>query len=328
MSGKNARYGKVGVFAGGPSSEREISLRSGRAVYNALAQEGVDAVLLDVAGDICEKVRNNRLDVAFIALHGQFGEDGTVQKILEDMHLPYTGSDAGASRLALDKIASKAAFIRSGIKVPRYVAFEKDGYKIEDADRIGLPVVVKPYLEGSSIGLSIVRNKEDLDDAVKKAFEYGSKVLVEEYINGRELTIGILGDKPLPVIEIVTKENIYDYKAKYADPDTKYLVPAPIDDSVFRNAQELGLRTHRCLGCRCFSRIDMMMDSSGELFVLEANTIPGMTERSLLPKAAQAVGLSFGALCVTLVEDALARYSTAPSSGAGSKEMVSGGKAE
>lgn len=309
MNRTKTRYGKVGVLAGGPSSEREISLRSGKAVYNALIQEGIDAVLLDVADDVCEKVSDNRVSVAFIALHGQFGEDGTVQKMLEDMRVPYTGSDPKASRLALDKIASKAAFIRSGIRVPEYVAFGKDGYRIEDAYKLGLPVVVKPYLEGSSIGLSVVRDKDSLGSAVRKAFEYGSKVLIEEYINGRELTVGILGDKPLPVIEIVTKENVYDYKAKYTDPETRYLVPAPIDDRIAQNAQELGLRTHRSLGCRCFSRVDIMMDPSGGLFVLEVNTIPGMTERSLLPKAAQAAGLSFGALCVTLVEDALARWS-------------------
>jgi D-alanine-D-alanine ligase len=309
MSRIGSRYGKVGVLAGGPSSEREISLRSGKAVYNALTQEGIDAVLLDVSGDVREKVRDNKVDVAFIALHGQFGEDGTVQKMLEDMRVPYTGSDAKASKLALDKIESKAAFIRSGIKVPEYVAFDKGGHRIEDAYKLGLPVVVKPYLEGSSIGLSVVRDRDVLSSAVSKAFEYGSRVLVEEYINGRELTVGILGDKPLPVIEIVTKEKVYDYKAKYTDPETRYLVLAPIDVIISRNAQELGLRTHRSLGCRCFSRIDMMLDPSGDLFVLEANTIPGMTERSLLPKAAQAAGLSFGALCVTLVEDALARWS-------------------
>jgi len=300
-------YGRVGVLAGGPSNEREISLRSGKAVYNALVQEGIDAVLLDVTDDVKDRILENGVDVAFIALHGRFGEDGTVQKILEDMRLPYTGSGQEASRLALDKIASKEVFIKSGIRVPKYAAFEKDNFRAEDVCKLGFPVVVKPHLEGSSIGLSVVREKGGLDDAVKKAFEYGRKVLIEEYIDGRELTVGILGDKPLPVIEIVTKEKVYDYKAKYSDPETRYLVPAPIDAAISRKAQELGVLSHRALGCRCFSRIDMMMDGSGRLFVLEANTVPGMTERSLLPKAAQAAGLSFGRLCVTLVEDALAR---------------------
>ena len=301
-------FGKIGVLAGGPSSEREISLRSGNAVYKALRQEGIDAVLLDVAGDVKDAIKNNRVDVAFIALHGRFGEDGTVQRILDEMHVPYTGSGAEASQRALDKITAKEAFIASGIPVPKHVVFEKGSFKIEEADALGLPVVVKPHLEGSSIGLSVVREKEALCAAIMKAFEYGTKVLVEEYINGRELTVGVLADKALPVIEIVTRQKVYDYQAKYSDPETKYLVPAPIEKDVFAKAQELGVRSHQALGCRCFSRIDMMLDASGGLFVLEANTIPGMTERSLLPKAAQAAGLSFGRLCVKLVEDALVRW--------------------
>jgi D-alanine-D-alanine ligase len=252
-------------------------------------------------------VRHNGVDVAFIALHGQFGEDGTVQKALEEIGIPYTGSDPEASRLALDKIASKEIFMRSGIRVPRYAVFEEGRFRAEDVRKLGLPVVVKPHLEGSSIGLSVVREPKDLAGAVGKAFEYSSKVLIEEYINGRELTVGILNDEALPVIEIVTKDRVYDYKAKYADPETRYLVPAPIDADASVRAQEAGRLAHKALGCRCFSRIDMMMDLSGAIFVLEANTIPGMTERSLLPKAARAAGLSFSGLCVKLVEDALAR---------------------
>lgn len=325
MSRTKNRYGKVGIFAGGPSSERQISLRSGKAVYDALIDEGVEAVLLDAADGLRENVRTNNVEVAFIALHGQFGEDGTVQKIFEDMRLPYTGSGPEASRLALDKIASKAAFARSGIRSPKHISLEKSSHRVEDVYGLGLPVVVKPYLEGSSIGLSVVRDKGGLGSAIAKAFEYGSKVLVEEYIDGREFTVGILDDKPLPVIEIVTKDNVYDYHAKYSDPGTKYLVPAPIDDKLAQLAQELCLRTHRSLGCRCFSRVDIMMDHSGGLFVLEVNTIPGMTERSLLPKAARAAGLSFGALCVTLIEDALARWAPAPCSDAGSKKKVLSG---
>jgi D-alanine-D-alanine ligase len=317
-------YGRVGVLSGGPSSEREISLRSGKSVYSVLAQEGVDAVLLDISKDVSSLIKGNGIDVAFIALHGRFGEDGTVQNILEELNVPYTGSGPRASRLALDKVASKEVFIKSGIKVPRYVVLDKDSFNIKNARILGFPVVVKPYLEGSSIGLSVVREEGDLPAALDKAFEYGQRVLVEEYIYGRELTVGMLNDKPLPVIEIVTRDNIYDYKAKYSDPDTRYLVPAPVDESVSRRAQDIARRSHESLGCRCFSRIDMMMDSSGALFVLEANTIPGMTERSLLPKAAQAAGLSFGKLCVTLIEDALKRFS-APSPGAEVGEKVLGG---
>lgn len=301
------RYGRIGVLAGGPSSEREISLRSGKAVYEALIGEGVDAILIDVGDDIRDVVERNNLSVAFIALHGRFGEDGTIQSMLEIMGVPYTGSGAEASKLALDKVASKETFIRAGIRVPRYVVIEEGHRDIDRALELGMPLVVKPYLEGSSIGLSVVRQEDELESAVEKAFEYGSKVLIEEFINGRELTVGLFQDKPLPVIEIVTKDNFYDYRAKYSDPETRYLVPAPIEARLAAKAQEIAGLSHRALGCSCISRVDMMMDGSGEIYVLEANTIPGMTERSLLPKAAGAVGLSFGGLCVKLVEDAIER---------------------
>jgi len=307
MKAPKKGLGRVGVLAGGPSNERDISLRSGKAVHDALIGEGVDAVLLDVGSDIRNMIKREPIDVAFIALHGRFGEDGTVQNILESLGMPYTGSGVEASRLALDKIAAKQVFTDSMIPVPRHEVVSKTRYDADKISRLGLPVAVKPQFEGSSIGLSVVREKDALEAAIDKALEYDDNALVEEYIDGRELTVGILEDKALPVIEIVTKGKIYDYSAKYSDPETKYLVPAPISDAQSLKAQELGVRAHTALGCRCFSRIDMMMDSSGALFVLEANTIPGMTERSLLPKAAGAKGLNFGALCIILVKDALQR---------------------
>ncbi len=298
-------FGLIGVLAGGPSNEREISLRSGRAVHNAFLREGLRALLLDIRDDIDDIILNNPIDVAFIALHGRFGEDGTVQRILEDHNIPYTGSGVEASRLALDKIASKETFTRCSIPTPKYIVFEKGKFKIENADRLGFPVVVKPQFEGSSIGLSVVTEKSRLEKAVKKAFEYGEKIILEEYIDGKEITVGILDEKPLPVIEIVTKNKVYDYEAKYVDPETKYIVPAEIEADIYNKAQALGRRAHASLGCRCFSRVDMMLDRSGNIYVLEVNTIPGMTERSLLPKAASAFGLSFSQLCVKLIESAL-----------------------
>lgn len=301
------KIGRVGILAGGPSNERQVSLRSGKAVHAALTREGVDALFLDVCEDVKDVLEKNKIDVAFIALHGRFGEDGTVQKALEGLKIPYTGSGPKASKLALDKAGTKAVFERSEIPTPRYIIFEKDDFKIEDCYDLGFPMVVKPNLEGSSIGLSVVKDKGSLPAALDKAFKYGDLVLLEEYISGRELTVSILNDRPLPVIEIVTKDNIYDYEAKYNDPETKYLVPAPLDDETAKRARSLGKGAHLALGCRCFSRVDMMMDSSGGLFVLEVNTIPGMTERSLLPKAAEAIGLSFGKLCIILIEDALKR---------------------
>ena len=296
---------RVAVLAGGPSSEREISLRSGKAVHNALLQEGVDAFFVDVRDNIYDIIKSEHMDVVFLALHGKFGEDGTVQKILDSADIRYTGSGADASRIALDKIASKEIFIKNGIPTPKYVVAKKGKSNIKKLSSIKLPVVVKPQFEGSSIGLTVVREDRELEGALAKAFEYGSKVLVEEYILGRELTVGILNDCPLPVIEIIPKEKIYDYNAKYSDPDTQYLVPAPISDSEASQARSFGLQSHKALGCRSFSRADMIMDESGNIFVLEVNTIPGMTERSLLPKAAGAIGVSFNKLCVKLVEDAL-----------------------
>jgi len=319
-TGNRKRFGKIGVLAGGPSNEREISLKSGKAVHEALIGEGCDAILLDIKDDICDIIFRNAVDTAFIALHGRFGEDGTVQRMLEEMDVPYTGSGVEASRLALDKIASKDVFRKHGIPVPGYAVLENGGTGVKSVRSMKWPVVVKPQFEGSSIGLSIARDEESFIKAAKKAFRYGDKILVEEYIDGRELTVGILGDKALPVIEIVSRCGVYDYEAKYEDQATKYLVPAPIDENAARIAGELGERSHRALGCRSFSRVDMMLDKSGGLFVLEVNTIPGMTSRSLLPKAAGASGVSFGKLCVRLLEDAIDNFKPKRVSYHGSEE--------
>ena len=300
-----SNFGKVGVLAGGPSNERDISLRSGTAVYNALLSEDIDAVLLDVKEDVLGPARENRIDIAFIMLHGRYGEDGTVQKMLEDAGIPYTGSGVAASRLALDKIASKEIFLENNIPVPGHIVFEKGKFDIGEADRMSFPLVVKPQLEGSSIGLSIVKDKNFLQDAIDKAFQYGEKIILEKYIAGKELTVGILDDKALPVIEIVTRNRVYDYEAKYKDSATQYMVPAQIDKKAYEEATQLGISAHNALGCSSFSRVDMMMDADGKIFVLEVNTIPGMTERSLLPKAAEANGLRFNDLCVKILENVL-----------------------
>ncbi len=302
---------KIGVVAGGPSSERAISLRSGRAVYKALRAAGYDAKFLNVFDDIRGTIKKSCIDVAFLALHGRYGEDGIVQAALEKLKIPYTGSGVKASRLALDKIASKRIFQRKNIPVPRYAIVKKGMPSVrccETCARLGWPVVVKPQFEGSSIGLSVVRTPKDLKKAADKAFRYGSTVLLEEYISGRELTVGIVDEKPLPVVEIVSPRGVYDTHAKYKDKTTQYLVPAPLEKKAFSKAQELGLAAHRALGCRGFSRVDMRMDEGRGIFVLEVNSIPGMTERSLLPKAARACGVGFTELCVTLINLALSRH--------------------
>jgi D-alanine-D-alanine ligase len=302
---RHAGFGRIGVLSGGPSSEREISLRSGRAVHKALTESGLDAVFIDVKDDIHDIIGKAGIDVAFIALHGAFGEDGTVQRILAEAGIPYTGSGPEASRAALDKIASKEIFAKRGIPTPRYAVFEKEARMPGDTARVKLPAVVKPQFEGSSIGLSIVKDMKHLEDALQEAFRYGEKALAEEYIVGRELTVGILNDEPLPVIEIVAKNRVYDYEAKYTDPETKYLVPAPVEKGTYILAQRLGKLSHTALGCESFSRVDMMADKDGKVFVLEVNTIPGMTERSLLPKAAHASGINFAKLCIMLLENAV-----------------------
>jgi len=257
---------------------------------------------LDVRDDVCDTIRRSGIDIAFLALHGRYGEDGTVQALLERLGIPYTGSGVEASRLALDKVASKRVFARNGIPVPRSLAFTQTAPCLSRAPRLGWPLVVKPRHEGSSIGLSVVRNAGGLERAVRKAFRYDGTIIVEEFIDGREVTVGILGDEALPVIEIVTAGDIYDTHAKYRDTRTRYLVPAPLSARLRARAQRLGLSAHRALGCRDVSRVDMRIDRRGTIFVLEVNSIPGMTERSLLPKAAGARGIGFGKLCVRLLD--------------------------
>ena len=291
----------VGVLAGGVSSERDISLRSGMAVYNALKEGGYQVKFLDIFDDAYDTIKNARIDIAFLALHGRFGEDGTIQAMLERLGIPYTGSGVRASRLALDKIAAKKVFEKNGIPTPGYAVFDRHSYRLEDARRLGLPIVVKPQLEGSSMGLSIVRAFRNLKRALYEAFGFGDRVLLEQYIDGREITVGILGHEALPVVEIISRRNVYDTDAKYRDRKTRYLVPAPLDEEVFERARKLGLKVHSSLGLKDLSRVDMRVDGSGNIFVLEANSIPGMTERSLLPKAASAHGLDFRRLCAKLL---------------------------
>ncbi|UCD55532.1 MAG: D-alanine--D-alanine ligase [Candidatus Omnitrophota bacterium] len=300
-------YGKIAVLAGGPSSEREISLKSGRAVYEALKRKKQDVDFVDADNDFCEKLKSIGADVVFIALHGKFGEDGSVQAILEELNLPYTGSEIKSSRLAIDKAASREVFLTSGLKVPRYKIIKRDTEIRDILEEFEKPFVVKPQYEGSSIGLSIVGDSAGVDAALNTAFSYSDRVIVEEYIHGREFTVGVLEERPLPVIEIETRHDVYDFNAKYMDEETKYIVPAILGEDEYRDVQRYALKAHQALGCRDFSRVDMRTGRHGEMYILEVNTIPGMTERSLLPKAALAVGISFGDLCMKLVDLACKR---------------------
>jgi len=297
---------KIAVLAGGTSSEREISLESGKAVYKALKEEGCSVIFIDVDKDT-DKLKTallkNKIDVAFIALHGRFGEDGTIQELLEGLGMPYTGSGPKASRCALDKLASKEVFASSRIDTPPFKTFKRTE-KI-NLNGLDVPVVVKPINEGSSIGLSIVKTKKNLKVAIDKAYNYDDTVLIEKYIKGREITVGILNEKPLQPIEIVPGAEFYNYEAKYSSADTKYIVPALITDEANKRAKMLATQAHTSLGCKGFSRVDMILDQKDKPYVLEVNTIPGLTSRSLLPKAALEAGISFGSLCKKIVELAL-----------------------
>jgi len=301
---------KIVVLAGGESSERRISLKSGQAVYAALRKRFRNVLFIDVERDFKERLRLLNADVAFIALHGRFGEDGTIQRALDGMGMPYTGSGGEASRLAMDKIASRRIFAENGLKVPLFKTVDRSCRPKEIIKEFNLPFVIKPVSEGSSVGLSVVRAPDEIGPALEKAFECGDRVIAEEYIDGRELTVGILDRKPLPVIEIVAERNIYDYKAKYEDANTRYVVPARVNEKTYKSAQLFAHRAHDLLGCRDFSRTDMRVAADGSIYILEVNTIPGMTERSLLPKAASAAGFDFVRLCVKLVDLAGKRRKT------------------
>lgn len=313
----------VVVLMGGVSPEREISLRSGNAVAKALTDAGFVVSCIDVKDEKIEELRHGKTDVAFIALHGYFGEDGGVQQLLESKGILYTGSGVNASKLAMDKLATKKCFIEAGLKTPDYITVTEFQEFIEiehEVLRLGLPVVLKPTRNGSSIGISIIKDIKSIRQGLEKAFEFGYEVIMEKYIKGREFTIGILDDKALPIIEIRSAMEFFNYDAKYKDNRTEYLiVETPVNDaadvtgnfshtigflssSLYEEAQELALQAHRVLGCKGFSRVDMLLDERNNLYLLEVNTIPGFTEKSLLPKAAKAAGISFPSLCERIVD--------------------------
>ena len=296
---------KIAVLMGGPSAEREVSLHSGAAVVNALTATDWKIVPIDIKGT--EFAMPTDADVAFIALHGTFGEDGTLQQMLEDSGIAYTGSGPEASARAFDKIAAKVLFEAAGISTPKYEILDRSYNNPQRLTRLGWPLVVKPARQGSSIGVSIVQKEADLEQACQIAWRYDDRLLVEQFVAGRELTVGVFDGCALPVIEICPKHHFFTYEAKYTKGQTDYLVPAPLEKNIEARAKALALRAHDCLGCRDFSRVDLILAENGELFVLEVNTIPGFTETSLVPKAARAMGMEFQELCMRLVQMALVR---------------------
>lgn len=298
---------------GGLSREREISLKTGKAILKALTEKGYMVTSIDVGSDIVEKLVKEKIECAFLALHGRFGEDGTIQGMLELMRIPYTGSGVLASSLAMHKIMSKKFFLCEKIPTPCFEVFQREEIMkdLPKKTSFPLPVVVKPAREGSTIGISIVRKDEELGPALKKAGEYDEEILVEEFMKGKEITVGILEDIPLPIIEIVPKSGFYDYHSKYTKGETQYILPARIPREKYLYAQEISLKAFQTLACSGVARVDLMTDENENPFVIDVNTMPGMTETSLLPKAASYAGIPFG----DLVERILLRASLKIESG-------------
>ncbi len=288
-------YQHIAVLMGGPSAEREVSLNSGRAVAEALRSRGYRVDEVDVR-DTTLQIPTG-VEAVFIALHGTFGEDGQVQDLLRERNLPYTGSDAASSRLAFDKLATKRLFEREGLSTAPYEVISANEQRT-----LPLPVVVKPVRQGSSIGIHRVFDERDWPAALADAAAYDEQVLVEKFIKGRELTVGVVGEEQLPVLEIKAPEGYYDYRAKYTKGVTEYLVPAPVSETCARQCRDLAGRAFRALGCRALARVDFRMNSDGDLFILEVNTIPGFTATSLLPKAARARGIEFPDLCERIMQ--------------------------
>lgn len=293
------KFGRIGVLMGGPSREREISLRSGKAVCRSLAGAGYDVVGIDINSDNdaenIRRIQAEKISCAFIALHGRYGEDGRIQQLLDVLNIPYTGSGSRASRQAMDKVASYRIFESQRLHVPHFAVIEKETSGPPEVS-FPFPWVVKPVSQGSSIGLSVIDDIRDFEPAYRAAAAADSRVIVEEFIAGTEITVGILGDSALPVIEIRPKKRIFDFEAKYSHGLTEYIVPASIDASSAALAQEHALTAHRALGCSCFSRVDFIL-KDGVPYILEVNTIPGLTDTSLLPKAALHEGIEFLQLC-------------------------------
>ncbi|MGD2110244.1 MAG: D-alanine--D-alanine ligase [Phycisphaerae bacterium] len=303
---RDVRALDITVLAGGPGSEREVSLLSGQAVSDALTRVGHQVLTRDIGPDDLSALERPA-DFVFIALHGEFGEDGTVQAELEKRGLAYSGSGVRASQTAMDKVRSKLAFERDGIPTPPYVVVDAGNVAGFDAP-FGIPAVVKPVGSGSSVDTTIARSSEVLHETVARLVANYGQALVEQYISGPELTVGVLGEQALPVCEIRTSREFYDYEAKYIDDDTQYLFDLDLPDELLQRVQALSVASHRALGCAVFSRVDWMVDAETlSPYVLEVNTIPGFTSHSLVPKAAAQVGLGFDELCQRIVEQSLER---------------------
>lgn len=302
---------RIGVIMGGLSAERDVSMTSGGAVMRALEEDGYDVHQIVFSGpDIVDQIENVDPDVAFLALHGRYGEDGAIQGLLEILRIPYTGSGVAGSAIAMDKAVSKEILTSRGILNAPFVVLEKGGSDdpAAMAEKVGYPLVVKPVTLGSTIGMSFVYKPEELAHALKLGFEHDATVLMEKFISGRELTVGVLGGTALPVEEIIVPGGVYDYNAKYHSSDNRYVCPAEIDETVASSMQQTALAVFKALRGYGMGRVDFRLDEANDAYVLEMNTIPGLTGTSLLPKAAAQAGISFLSLIETMLLDGLKRF--------------------
>ncbi len=299
------KFGKVAVLLGGKSAEREVSLDSGRAVLEALIRSGVEAEAFDPQERCVTELVN--YDRAFIVLHGRGGEDGQIQGVLEWLNIPYTGTGVQGSAIGMDKIKTKQVWQGSELPTAPHRIVSKDADADEVIASLGLPFIIKPVHEGSSIGMSKVEKPEDFPEALAKATEHDAVVMAEKWINGREFTIVLLNGQALPVIRLEPPKDVafYDYEAKYNRNDVQYGIPCGLSEAEEKTLQELALRAFQAVGCKGWGRIDAMQDEQGNFWLLEVNTVPGMTSHSLVPKAAKAVGYDFDQLCVTILEQTL-----------------------
>lgn len=296
-----SEFGKVAVLLGGRSAERKISLESGVAVLAALLRCGVDAHAFDPVGQPLDNLLRDGFDRVFIALHGRYGEDGSVQGALELMGIPYTGSGILASALAMDKWRTKMIWQAAGIDTPRYLMLGADSCFDKVAEILGLPMIIKPAREGSTIGLSKVASQQEFQAGYALAVSCDELVMAEQFIDGVELTATILDDEPLPLVRIDVADTLYDYHAKYCSDKTRYTCPSGLSNELTRQIQSIALHAHRVLGCSGWSRVDVMLDKSERPFLLETNTSPGMTDHSLVPMAAKAANISFDELVVKIL---------------------------
>lgn len=304
----------IAVLSGGPGSERLISQASAQSVANAITDKFKKVTLIDIKNENFEIPKET--DIAFNLIHGTFGEDGQLQKILENVPLAYTGAGIESSKIAFNKLASKKIFIENNVATPKFITINSDSgveKNTQICQEFGLPIVIKPEKEGSSVGVHIIKEKKQLKDSLEDVFKYGSEALVEQFIEGRELTLGIVDNKPMSIVEIIPNQGFYDINNKYPwlnknnnqddneNVGSTYICPANIEESITKKIQALALKGHKSLNVEIYSRVDVLLDKNNNAYVLEINTIPGMTETSLLPKSAQADGINFTDLCCQII---------------------------